>query len=151
MARLPPPPFTFLVPESTDEPIIVEQNHFALKMAIVERHQVRAAVREWATQSGEYVLINTPADDGKWRGYVGEASAGLGHRSRTHHPNALIGDGPCSWSRTRPEDLLRQTLHGSKVNSSTTSPRLRMSASRTREKLVMQPCLTTIRPVSRRS
>ncbi len=85
MASLAPPPFTFLVPESSDEPIIVEQSHFALKMAIVERHQVSAAVRNWATQSGVYVLINNPAEDGKWRGYVGEASAGLGNRLRTHH------------------------------------------------------------------
>lgn len=80
-----PPPFTFLVPESSEEPIIVEQSHFALKMAIVERHQVPVAVRDWATQSGVYVLINSPGEDGTWRGYVGEASAGLGNRLRTHH------------------------------------------------------------------
>lgn len=81
-----PPPFTFLVPESYEEPIIVEQSHFALKMAIVERHQVPAAVRDWATQAGVYVLINNPAEDGTWRGYVGEASAGLGNRLRTQRP-----------------------------------------------------------------
>ena len=78
-----PSPFTFLVPESRGEPIIVKKKHPALKMAIVERHQVTAAVRDWENQSGVYVLIG-PTEDGRWRGYVGEAPAGLGKRLRTH-------------------------------------------------------------------
>ena len=94
MASPAPSPFTFLVPESRCEPIIVEEKHPALKMAVVERHQLPAAVRDWATQSGVYVLIS-PAEGGRWRGYVGEASAGLGnrlgrHRNRTDWRRALL-------------------------------------------------------------
>ena len=80
-----PPPFTLLVPESREEPIIVEQSHSALRMAIVERSQVAATVRDWASLSGVYVLICNAGADRKWQAYVGEASGGLGNRLRTHN------------------------------------------------------------------
>lgn len=54
-------------------------------MAIVERSQVAATVRDWASLSGVYVLICDAGDDGKWQAYVGEASGGLGNRLRTHN------------------------------------------------------------------
>lgn len=78
-------PFTLLVPDSREEPIQVTQKHSALRMAIVERSQVSATVRDWASLSGVYVLICSPTEDGKWQAYVGEASGGLGNRLRTHN------------------------------------------------------------------
>lgn len=78
-------PFTLLVPDSREEPTLVTERHSALRMAIVDRFQVAATVRDWASLSGVYVLICNPTEDGKWQAYVGEASGGLGNRLRTHN------------------------------------------------------------------
>lgn len=80
-------PITTLLPESAIEPVVLFDQHAALRFAIVERdHALRINVEEW-DRPGVYILLDPPAGDGSWGCDVGKAPAGLRTRMRDHLRN----------------------------------------------------------------
>lgn len=80
-------PITTLLPESAAEPVVLFDQHAALRFAIVERdHALRISAEEW-DRPGVYILLDPPAADGSWGCYVGKAPAGLRTRMRDHLRN----------------------------------------------------------------
>lgn len=77
-------PITTLLPDTAADPIILFDQHAALRFAIVERdHAMRIAADEW-DRPGVYVLLDLPASDGSWGCYVGKAPGGMRTRLREH-------------------------------------------------------------------
>ena len=68
----------------------------ALKVAVVERPQVKHLGEEWA-DAGVYLLLDRPSPDGSWGAYVGKSAAagGVKGRLRLH----LRDPGKSSWYR----------------------------------------------------
>ena len=56
----------------------------ALKVAVVERPQVKDLGEEWA-DAGVYLLLDRPSPDGSWGAYVGKSAAAGGVRNRLQH------------------------------------------------------------------
>ena len=80
-------PITTLLPDSAAEPVVLFDQHAALRFAIVERdHALRISAEEW-DRPGVYILLDPPAADGSWGCYVGKAPAGLRTRMRDHLRN----------------------------------------------------------------
>lgn len=80
-------PITTLLPESAADPVILFDQHAALRVAIVERdHALRISADEW-DRPGVYVLLDSPDADGSWGCYVGKAPAGIRTRLRDHVRN----------------------------------------------------------------
>jgi hypothetical protein len=80
-------PITTLLPESAAEPVILFDQHAALRVAIVERgHTMRISAEEW-DRPGVYILLDPPAADGSWGCYVGKAPSGIRTRLRDHLRN----------------------------------------------------------------
>lgn len=80
-------PITTLLPETAADPVILFDQHAALRFAIVERdHALRISAEEW-DQPGVYILLDTPNADGSWGCYVGKAPAGIRTRLRDHVRN----------------------------------------------------------------
>ncbi|SNS23533.1 hypothetical protein [Actinomadura mexicana] len=72
-----------VIPGSAQEPIDVYIDHFALRMAIVERAGARTVGSDWDV-AGVYALLDPTASDGTWGAYVGKAPAGIRSRLSTH-------------------------------------------------------------------
>ncbi|MFC7497069.1 MULTISPECIES: hypothetical protein [unclassified Nocardioides] len=80
-------PITTLLPESAADPVVLFDQHAALRFAIVERdYALRISIEEW-DRPGVYVLLDPPATDGSWGCYVGKAPAGVRTRLRDHLKN----------------------------------------------------------------
>ncbi|NYE35649.1 hypothetical protein F4692_000753 [Nocardioides cavernae] len=80
-------PITTLLPESAAEPVVLYDQHAALRFAIVERdHTLRINAEEW-DRPGVYILLDPPSVDGSWGCYVGKAPAGIRTRLRDHLRN----------------------------------------------------------------
>jgi hypothetical protein len=77
-------PITTLLPETAADPVILFDQHAALRFAIVERdYTLRVSADEW-NRPGVYVLLDPPAADGSWGCYVGKAPAGIRARLLDH-------------------------------------------------------------------
>ncbi|WP_029212996.1 hypothetical protein [Arsenicicoccus bolidensis] len=80
-------PITTLLPDSAAEPVVLFDQHAALRFAIVERdHALRISAEEW-DRPGVYILLDPPSGDGSWGCYVGKAPAGIRTRLRDHLRN----------------------------------------------------------------
>ena len=80
-------PITTLLPETAADPVILYDQHAALRFAIVERdHALRISAAEW-DRPGVYILLDPPSSDGSWGCYVGKAPAGIRTRLRDHLRN----------------------------------------------------------------
>lgn len=80
-------PITTLLPETAADPVVLFDQHAALRFAIVERdHALRIGADEW-DRPGVYILLDPPAADGSWGCYVGKAPAGIRTRLRDHLRN----------------------------------------------------------------
>ena len=80
-------PITTLLPDSAADPVVLFDQHAALRFAIVERdHTLRISADEW-DQPGVYILLDPPSVDGSWGCYVGKAPAGIRTRLRDHLRN----------------------------------------------------------------
>lgn len=80
-------PITTLLPETAADPVVLFDQHAALRFAIVERdHTLRISAEEW-DRPGVYILLDPPAADGSWGCYVGKAPAGIRTRLRDHLRN----------------------------------------------------------------
>ena len=73
-------PLRVLVPESTAEPVVIYDQHAALRFAVVERTWVSRLGPEW-DQPGNYVLLDAHDAEGVFGTYVGKAAPG-GVRTR---------------------------------------------------------------------
>lgn len=80
-------PITTLLPETAADPVILFDQHAALRFAIVERdYALRISADEWDVP-GVYILLDPPNSDGSWGCYVGKAPAGIRTRLRDHLKN----------------------------------------------------------------
>lgn len=73
-------PLTALVPETAAEPVVIYDQHAALRIGIVERSAVSSLPNEWDAP-GNYILLDTHDETGGYGVYVGKAAPG-GVRSR---------------------------------------------------------------------
>ena len=89
-------PLTALVPETAAEPIVIYDQHAALRIGIVERAGVSRLGQEWDTP-GNYILLDDKDTDGNFGVYVGKAAPGgvrnrlMDHiRKKDHWSRAII-------------------------------------------------------------
>ena len=96
-------PFTILVSESAAEPILMFDQHAALRIAVVERACVQLLSDAWDIP-GVYILLDSLAVEGSWGCYVGKAPSGLRTRLQNHVRNKE------HWRRAML--VCRDTTHG---------------------------------------
>lgn len=79
-------PITSLIPESSRHPILLYDQHAALRLALIEREGVSFLPPAWEA-AGVYLLLYPTDTDGTFPVYVGKAPAGLRSRVLNHAVN----------------------------------------------------------------
>lgn len=82
---MPVQPVTFLVPDSSAEPVALDVAHSGLRMVLVNRESIHLLADEWKVLGIYFLLGPSQSDPHRYRAYVGEVGrASLVQRARHH-------------------------------------------------------------------